>query len=332
MSRSEIDMKRISIVIPCYRSAETLPHVLGEIAAEFRQQNTFDYEIILVSDASPDSVYDVICEYAMKDSHIKGVEMARNFGQHAALMAGYRLVTGDIVVSMDDDGEIPTSGMFQLIKKLEEGYDVAYASYNNIVRGLFRAFGTVLNDWMSNILLEKQKDIKISSFFAAKRFVINDVIRYTASYPYIPGLVMRTTKKIANVEMTLRNRLAGSSGYTFKKLLSLWLNGFTAFSVKPLRIASLVGVVCTGVGVLYGLYIIIHRLLNPSIPAGYSSMMAVLLFIGGMIMLMLGMIGEYVGRIYISINNSPQYVIRQTINLGEENHQQGKAEERTDCE
>ena len=325
-------MKKISIVIPCYRSAETLPHVLEELEIEFNQKDYTNYEIILVSDASPDHVYDVICEYAMKDSHIQGVEMARNFGQHAALMAGYRAATGDVVVSVDDDGEIPTNGIFDLIYKLDEGYDVVYASYSNIVRGLFRAFGTKVNDCMANILLEKQKDIKISSFFAAKRFVIDDVIRYTASYPYVPGLVMRTTKKIANVEMTLRNRLAGSSGYTFKKLLSLWLNGFTAFSVKPLRIASLVGVVCTGVGVLYGLYIIIHRLLNPAIPAGYSSMMAVLLFIGGMIMLMLGMIGEYVGRIYISINNSPQYVIRQTINLEEETHQQGLTEGRTDCE
>lgn len=313
-------MKKISIVIPCYCSAKTLPHVLKEIKAEFEHHHYTNYEIILVSDASPDDVYDIIQSYASKDIRIKGIEMSRNFGQHAALMAGYRAVTGDIVVSMDDDGEIPTSQIFSLIDKIGEGYDVVYASYTNHVRGLFRLFGTKINELMANVLLEKEKSIKLSSFFAAKRFIIDDVIRYKASYTYIPGLVLRTTTKITNIEMTLRNRMAGSSGYTLKKLLSLWFNGFTAFSVKPLRVASMAGIFCTGVGVLYGLFIVINKLLNPWIQAGYSSIMAVLLFVGGMIMLMLGMIGEYLGRIYISLNNSPQYVIRQTINIDSYEH------------
>lgn len=314
-------MNKISIVIPCYRSEESLPLVIREIQEEMSNHSYENYEIILVSDASPDNVYGVIKYYASQDYRIKGVEIARNFGQHAALMAGYRAVTGDIVISMDDDGEIPTNGIFDLIYKLDEGYDVVYASYNNIVRGLFRAFGTRINDIMTTILLGKRKDLHITSFFAARRFIIDDVIRYRAPYPYVPGLVLRATQRICNVTMFQRTRFSGISGYTFTKLLSLWLNGFTAFSVKPLRIATMAGVLCTAFGGLYGLYIIINRLLNPSIPAGYSSLMAALLFIGGMIMLMLGMIGEYVGRIYISINNSPQYVIRQTVNLGEETHQ-----------
>lgn len=318
--------QKISIVIPCYRSAETLPYVLEEIELEFKKQGAVDYELILVSDASPDCVYNVIQKYAKMYPYIKGVEMARNFGQHAALMAGYRVATGDIIVSMDDDGEIPTSGIFRLIEKLEEGYDVAYACYDNIVRGVFRSFGTKLNDIMTNILLEKSKSIQITSFFAAKRFIIEVVIQYTSAYPYIPGLVLRTTKKICNVPMTQRTRLSGTSGYTLKKLVSLWLNGFTAFSVKPLRIASLLGLCCTVIGLLFGLYIVINKFLNPTVPAGYSSLMAALLFIGGMIMLMLGMIGEYIGRIYISINNSPQYVIRQTINIDESEHQSKMAE------
>ena len=260
------------------------------------------------------------------------IRMARNFGQHAALMAGYRAATGDVIVSMDDDGEIPTNQIFALIDKINEGYDVVYASYDNHVRGLFRSFGTHVNDFMTDVLLDKPRGLKINSFFAAKKFIIDDVINYTAPYPYIGGLVLRTTKKICNVQMLQRTRLAGTSGYTLKKLFSLWLNGFTAFSVKPLRIASLVGICCTGIGFLYGIYVIISKLYNPMIPAGYSSLMAVLLFMGGMIMLMLGMIGEYVGRIYISINNSPQYVIRQTINI-EENNKTGELRGRTlNCE
>lgn len=317
-------MKKISIVIPCYRSEKTLPIVIQGIQDEMQRRSYENYEIILVSDASPDNVYNKISAYAIQDLRIKGIEMSRNFGQHAALMAGYRAVTGDIVVSMDDDGETPTSGIFELISKLDEGYDVVYASYDNIVRGLFRAFGTKINDIMANVLLEKQKELKISSFFAAKRFVIDDVIRYHAPYPYVAGMVLRTTKKVCNVCMSQCSRLSGTSGYTLKKLVSLWLNGFTAFSVKPLRVASMMGICCTAIGAFYGMYIVINKLLNPWIPAGYSSIMAVLLFIGGMIMLMLGMIGEYVGRIYISINNSPQYVIRQTINIGEDNKEDAK--------
>ena len=168
---------------------------------------------------------------------------------------------------------------------------------------------------MSQVLIDKPKDLYLSNFIAMKRFVCEEIVRYKHAYPYVDGLILRTTTNICNVSMEERERISGSTGYTFIKSLKLWLNGFTAFSVKPLRVASLVGVCCTGIGLLYGVYIVITKILNPQVAAGYSSMMAVLLFIGGMIMLMLGMIGEYIGRIYISINNSPQYVIRRTINL-----------------
>ena len=148
--------------------------------------------------------------------------------------------------------------------------------------------------------------------------VVEDMIRYENSYPYVIGLVLRATKNITNVAVCHREREEGSSGYTLKKLLGLWFNGFTAFSVKPLRIATTLGVGCAGMGFLYGIYTIIKRLVNPNVPMGFSALMAAVVFFGGMIMIMLGLIGEYVGRIYISMNNSPQYVIREKIHLGEE--------------
>ena len=156
----------------------------------------------------------------------------------------------------------------------------------------------------------------ISSYFAVKRFVVEDMIRYENSYPYVIGLVLRATKNITNVPVCHREREEGNSGYTLKKLLGLWFNGFTAFSVKPLRIATSLGVGFAGLGFLYGIYTIIKRLVNPNVPMGFSALMAALVFFGGMIMIMLGLIGEYVGRIYISMNNSPQYVIRERIGLG----------------
>ena len=304
--------EKISFVIPCYRSEKTIIGVVDELRQEMDEHCSFDYEIILISDSSPDHVYQIICQLAEKDPHIIGAELARNFGQHAALMAGYRMAEGDYVVSLDDDGQIPVEQTFSLIEKLKNGYDVAYAAYENNTRGIFRSFGTMANDYMADVLLQKPKELQITSFFAMKKFVRDEVIHYEAPYPYVAGLVLRSTKNFCNVPAHLRPRQDGRSGYTLSKLLSLWVNGFTAFSVKPLRIATAVGSFCALIGFAYGLYIIIHKFLYPLTPAGYSSLMAVLLFIGGLIMVMLGLIGEYIGRIYISLNAAPQYVIRDT--------------------
>ena len=168
---------------------------------------------------------------------------------------------------------------------------------------------------MTRMMLDKPKELYVSSYFAVKRFVVEDMIRYENSYPYVIGLVLRATKSITNVLVQHREREEGVSGYTLKKLLGLWFNGFTAFSVKPLRIATVMGGGSAFVGFIYGLYTIIKRLLNPNVPMGFSSTMAAIVFFGGMIMVMLGLIGEYIGRIYISMNNSPQYVIRERLNI-----------------
>lgn len=306
--------KKISIVIPCYGSEKTIQGVVRELQHEMNAHGLFQYEIIMVSDASPDSVYQVICQLAQEDPKIRGIELARNFGQHAALMAGYGIATGDYIVSLDDDGQIPVEQLFSLIERLEDGYDVAYASFQNNTRGVFRLFGTKANDIMENILLEKPRELKTTSFFAMKRFVQQEILRYSGRYPYITGLVLRTTKNICNVPSVLRKRQEGKSGYTLFKLLSLWFNGFTAFSVKPLRVATIIGALCAFAGFVFGLRVVIARLRSPNMPMGYTTIVALLLLIGGIVMLMLGLIGEYVGRIYISINKSPQYVIRDVIN------------------
>lgn len=325
-------MELLSFVIPCYNSSNTIRNVVDEIKQTVDVLGSYDYEVLLVNDCSKDNVYEVICELCHENSKIKAINLSKNFGQGSAIMAGLNHVKGSIVTLLDDDGQIPIDELPKLLDKIQEGYDVVYGQYGTVKQNIVRNFGSKVNEFMARTLIGKPKDLYISSFFVCKRYIIDEVVKYKNPYPYMYGLILRVTRNITNVQVTHRKRQFGKSNYTLLKLFSLWMNGFTAFSVKPLRIASLVGVVCTCVGVLYGLYIIIHRLLNPAIPAGYSSLMAVLLFIGGMIMLMLGMIGEYVGRIYISINNSPQYVIRQTINLEEGEKQQELTEGRTDCE
>jgi len=308
-------MKKISFVIPCYRSENTLPHVVAEIQAKMQTLPQFEYDIFLVNDCSPDNTLETIRTLCAQHDNIKGIGFARNFGQHSALMAGLRYSDGDYVVCLDDDGQTPADEVDKLLSKLEEGYDAVYASYDHKQHSTFRNLGSKVNELMLRMMLSKPADLYISSYFAVKRFVVEDMIRYENSYPYVIGLVLRATRNITNVAVNHREREEGASGYTLKKLLSLWFNGFTAFSVKPLRIATTLGGASAIIGFLYGLYTIIKRFVNPDVPMGFSAMMSAIVFFGGMMMLMLGLIGEYIGRIYISLNNSPQYVIREKRNL-----------------
>jgi undecaprenyl-phosphate 4-deoxy-4-formamido-L-arabinose transferase len=307
-------MSKISFVIPCYRSEKTLEGVVTEIQDTMKSLSDYEYDIVLVNDSSPDNTFSVISSLCDRYDNIIGIDFAKNFGQHAALMAGLRRADGDIVVCLDDDGQTPANEVGKLIAEIENGRDVVYASYGHKQHNAFRNFGTWMNDLMTRAMLGKPKNLHLTSYFAAKRFVVDSMIEYENSYPYIIGLVLRATKNISNVSVNHRSREVGSSGYTLKKLLGLWFNGFTAFSILPLRIATVVGSIFAGVGFVYGIYTIIKKFVNPDVPLGFSSLMAAVVFIGGMVMIMLGLIGEYIGRIYISINNSPQYVIRQEIN------------------
>lgn len=318
----------ISFVIPCYRSEFTLTKVVEEIEDTVTRLNRegadYRYEIILVNDCSPDHTFDVITALCRSDKRIKGIDLAKNAGQHAALMAGFHYVQGDIVVCLDDDGQTPADEVGKLLDGIHEGTDVVYARYEHKMHSVFRNMGSFLNEEMAKLMLGKPRDLYVSSYFAARRFVVEEMKRYTNAYPYVIGLVLRSTGNIKNVTVHHREREIGTSGYTFGKLLGLWLNGFTAFSVKPLRIATALGCICSVAGFIYGIYTVIKKLVNPLVPMGFSSMMSAIVFLGGMTMLMLGLVGEYVGRMYISMNNSPQFVVKEILN--EEEKAAGPAE------
>lgn len=308
---------KISFVIPCYNSEKTIENVVNEIKETINHDLLCDYEIVLVNDSSDDQTFSVIKKLAMGDNNIIAVNLARNFGQAGATMCGFNIASGDYVVCGDDDGQTP----FNEIKKLKDSlddnnYDVVCGKYiNRDQKSHLRNLGSKFNILMSRALLGQPKDLYLSVFFIAKKFVIDEIVKYKNPYPYVTGLLLRTTKNIGNVDVTQRDREIGESGYTMRKLLSLWINGFTAFSVKPLRFSIVVGTIVAIIGFVFGLITIIRKIIDPSVVlAGYSSLMAVLLFVGGLIMMILGMVGEYIGRIYISMNNSPQYVIKETIN------------------
>ena len=304
-------MQKLAFVIPCYRSENTVLTVVEEIERTMAERGWDRYEIILVNDGSPDRVWEVIRQRSREDGRVIGVNLARNFGQHCALMAGYHQAEGDVIISLDDDGQTPADRVFDLLDALEEGYDAAYAAYEENRRGV-RRWGSDFAHRMSCYMLDLGRDQpKGSSFFAMKRFIRDEIIRYDHPYPYMSGLIFRATRNVKMVPMRSRDRAYGSSGYSLRKLISLWMNGFTAFSVKPLEFGAILGFVIAALGFLFALVTVIRKLVTPSIPAGWSSMIAAILVIGGVIMIMLGLIGEYVGRIYICLNRSPQFVVRE---------------------
>lgn len=306
----------LSFVIPCYGSEGSVALVIDEIRTVVAQRPDCDFEVIAVNDCSPDNVLSVLREEAAKDPRVKVADLAKNGGRHNALMAGCHFTRGDYVIFIDDDLQCPTDQLWRLLEPLESGeFDVSIAKYPRKTQSAFKNFGSKVNDAVSNWILGKDKELRFSNFSAMKRFVRDEVIRYTNPYPYLSGLMLRATSRVTNVEMEERERTIGVGHYTFRKSFALWMNNFTAFSVKPLRFATTCGVICAIAGILMAFYTVIHKLLVPTVAAGYSSLMAALFFIGGMIMFMLGLIGEYIGRIYISLNSAPQFVIRETINM-----------------
>lgn len=305
--------EKLSFVIPCYNSTNTITEVVKEINFIMATAlKSYDYEIILINDGSPDgTTYASIKELVKNNKKIKGINLSRNFGQPSAVMAGLNKASGDYIVCGDDDGQTPFTELPKLLAKIKEGYDVVEARYAvREKRSLFRRFGTFLNESMATWLIAKPKGLELTTYWVIKRFVADEMILYRNPYPYLGGLMMRTTQNVCNVDVSHRKRLSGKSGYSLKKMIRLWLNGFTSFSVKPLRLVTFLGILIAAAGFLSGIYIIVNKLLNPAINAGYSSMMTVLLLMFGLNFFFFGLIGEYIGRIYISLNRAPQFVIK----------------------
>ena len=304
----------VSICIPCYRSSRTLPAVAEEIRRVFAEHPAYDYQLILVNDGSPDNTYEVIQQLCREDERILGVDLSRNYGQSSAKMAALPYVTGDAVIYMDDDGQHPAAGIFPLLDKLAEGYDIVYARFPQKHHSLFKRVTSRMYQKVSEWVGNKPKGISVSSFTAWSKTAVEAVRRYRSPFPAAGLYLNKITTRVANVDMEHRDRLAGESGYTLGKLLSLTVTALTNFSITPLRLASFIGGVCAGFGFLGGIIVVIRKLVHPAISAGYSSIVAAILFIGGMLMLMIGVLGEYVGRIYMTVSGFPQYNVRRTDN------------------
>lgn len=301
----------LSFVIPCYRSAHTIGAVVKELTDTLRTREAeYDHELILVNDGSPDETAEVIRELCGQDPSIVFVDLSRNFGQHSAVMAGFHQVRGDIVICLDDDGQTPAQECFKLIDKVEEGYDIVFAEYPRRKQNWFRNLGSRFNAACNHFFFGQPKSLNVNSYYACRRFVVDSALQYPNPFPYVTGLLFQSVSRYANVPVEHRARMEGQSGYNLKKLVSLWLNGVTAFSIKPLRFASYAGWFVAVVGVIFAVVTVIRKLMNPNMQAGWASTIAVMLLLGGAIIALIGVVGEYIGRIYLSINRYPQFVVR----------------------
>lgn len=302
----------ISIIIPCYNSEKTIKDVVNQ-AKDIINELNYNYEFVLVNDCSKDDTWGQIKSLAENDSLIKSIDLSRNFGQHNALITALRYTTGDYIIGMDDDLQTSPSQIPVLLNKLLEGYDIVFGKYKEKKHSFFRNLGSKFNAWTAVKFTGRPKELKATSFWIAKKFVRDECIKYEGPFPHLQGLFFRITKNVTDVYVEHFSRKYGTSNYNLKKLIRLW-SSFTNFSMLPLRLAFYLGIGIFIFGILTALAIILRKIIIPTTALGWTSVIACILIFSGIIILFLGVIGEYIGRIFLSINQTPQYVIRDSVN------------------
>ena len=306
-------MYRLSIVIPVYNAEGSVGSLVD--ALRLRIGSLYKLEFVLVNDGSADRSASVCRQLAEQYSEVKFIDLSRNFGEHSAVIAGLNYATGEGVVIMDDDFQNPPEEVCKLVEELRLGYDVVYSFYETKRHHWFRNFGSKLNDVAATLLLEKPADLYLSSFKAVSKFAVGEVIKYRGPYPYIDGLILRSTRRISRVLVRHDARADGKSGYTLRKLVSLYMNMFVNFSVLPLRVASVLGLAVSSLGVLFAFVFSVEKIFYPDTVSGWTSLIVIVLLTSGVQLFGLGMIGEYLGRLFLMSSAQPQFVVRETVNV-----------------
>jgi len=301
---------KLSICIPIFNSETLIEKLATDIGNAL---STTEFELVLVSDGSTDNS-DAICSNLAKNSeHIKFIALQRNFGEHNAVMCALNYSTGDIVIVMDDDFQNPPSEILKLANEISKGKDVVYSKYLKKNHSLFRNLGSQFNNKVATWLLGKPSGLYLSSFKAINRSIVEDIIKYKGPFPYIDGLIWRLTNNIGTVIVTHNSRLEGHSNYTFKKLISLWLNMFINFSIKPLRVFTASGFCVSIISMIFLIYLITEKILHPEVEPGWASLMSAITFFSGLQIIFLGVVAEYVGKNYLTVNGTPQWIVKSKI-------------------
>jgi len=303
----------ISIIIPVFNGEKTIEILVNDISKTLAKN--CDFEIVLVNDCSKDNSEEKCKELTKKYDNVYLHSLSKNVGEHNAVMAGLNKCLGDYAVIMDDDLQHSADSLLELIKfstDKNNNYDVVYTHYDEMKYNFFRNVGRQFNNFIANLLLEKPKSLYLSSFKLVNRFLITEIIKYQSPFTYIDGLILGITSKIGTIKVKHSERSHGKSGYTFQKLLGVWTSMSTGFSVVPLRLSLVLGSLLSLLGFVFALLTFIERMMDNTVPSGYATTIIVVTLFSGAILIALGLIGEYVGRIFISLNKKPQFVIRDS--------------------
>ena len=299
----------VSVITPVYNSEDCLDELARRLT-DVLDNSGKTYEIVLVNDCSPDNSWKKITELCETYDRLKGINLRRNFGQDSAIMAGLNYSSGESAIIMDDDLQHDPADIPSLLSGLEKGYDVCYARFNSKKQSWFKNFGSWFNDKVANLILKKPKEVYLSPYKAIKREVIDEIIKYDGPYPYVDGLLFRITRNITQVTVEHHERYAGEGNYNLRRSIRVWLKLATSFSVTPLRIATFLGFISSSIGFILALSFIVWHFVGVAAPTGWASLIVVVLFLGGIQLVTIGIIGEYVGRLFLHYSKEPQFIVK----------------------
>jgi len=306
----------LSLVIPVYNGSRTIGSLVDHIIKIFASTS---FEIVLVNDGSRDDSEKVCAQLAQKFPQlVTFVHLSRNFGEHSAVLAGFTQARGRYVAVLDDDGQNPPEEIVRMLDELKrKNYDVVYGHYIEKKHSWFRNLGSRFNDRIATLMLHKPKELYLSSFKVINRFLIDEIVKYRGPYPYTDGLIYRVTRNIGQIPVEHRASPGGSSRYTLRRLIRLWLNMFLNFSIKPLRLSIYVGLFTSCLSLVALIAIVIDRLwITPNVTLGIPTVLGTIVLLAGIQLMILGLVGEYLGRLYLDQTGTPQYVVRYTVRGG----------------
>ncbi len=302
-------MKDISIVIPVYNSEKCLDELNEQVSRELAD---VDYEMILVNDKSRDGSWQKILSLAASNPRVKGITLKKNVGQDNAIMAGLANATGQYTVIMDDDLQHSPSDILKLYARCKEGYDICYGLFPEKQQSLWKNAGSKFNEYMAELFLKKPKGLYLSPFKVMRASLVNEIIAYKGPFPYIDGIILSLTSNITQLQLVHQKRFEGKSNYNILRSISVFLKHVTGYSLYPLRLATLMGIVAAGLSFLLGVYFIVDYLSTDRRVEGWITLVLLSVFFNGLILMCLGLIGEYVGRVYLTLTSRRQFVIDAT--------------------
>lgn len=305
----------LSIVVPVYNAEQTIAALTRQLIDAYHHRGPM--QIVLVNDGSRDRSHEVCLQLAEKfPEMVSYLRLAKNFGEHNAVMAGLRHTLGAYVVVMDDDLQHRPEDAIRLFEEARaKGFDLVYSYFPHREHSWLRRLASRFNGWVANFMLDKPKDLYLSSFKCMSRWLVREVVKYRGPFPYVDGLALRCTRNIGRVEVLHRQREVGHSGYTLRKLVGLWGSMFVSFSVMPLRVSTLLGFVLIGLSAVGTVGVVVEKLAGRHVPEGWPFLAIITMLFAGAQLLILGIVGEYLGRLYLTINETPQAVVQDSHGL-----------------